>query len=63
MKLILYFTTTSKKSKEVFNIEKKQYDFAKLSHETIEQIRLLEKRLCDEVKEEVILIAYENNSK
>ncbi|MBO1005860.1 hypothetical protein ACFSKI_20120 [Pseudogracilibacillus auburnensis] len=47
----------------MFNIEKKQYDFAKLSHETIEQIRLLEKRLCDEVKEEVILIAYENNSK
>lgn len=43
------------------NIDKEQYDFANLSNTTIQQVRSLEKALSEDKKEEVILIAYENN--
>lgn len=44
-------------------MEKKQYNLANLSGTTLQQVRSLEKTLSEEKGEEVILIAYENDSK
>ena len=44
-------------------MEKKQYDPANLSTATLQQVRSLEKTLSEENGEEVILVAYGNDSK
>lgn len=41
-------------------MDKKQYDFANLSHTELEQLHSLEKTLSREKGEEVILIAYQD---
>ncbi len=53
-------TLTNLFERKVIRVE--EYDIANLNGKTIEEVRLLEKKLSDMIGEEVVLIAYKSQS-